>query len=80
VVADAHVPVGDILSVMGKLRIKEAESVKIADVFKMSEEQKAVTIRTTFLDRDKTMTPEFLRQAEDKVVETLRAGGFPLKM
>jgi phenylalanyl-tRNA synthetase beta chain len=80
VVADAHVPVGDILSVMGKLRIKEAESVKIADVFKMSEEQKAVTIRTTFLDRDKTLTPEFLRQAEDKVVETLRAGGFPLKM
>ena len=80
VVADAHTPVGDILAVMRKLKIKEAESVKIVDIFKMSEEQKAVTLRTTFLDREKTLTPEFLRQAEDKVVATLEKGGFPLKM
>ncbi len=80
VVADAHTPAGDILAVMRKLKIKEAESVKIVDIFKMSEEQKAVTLRTTFLDREKTLTPEFLRQAEDRVVATLEKGGFPLKM
>ena len=79
VVADAHTPVGDILSVMNKLKIEEAESVKIADVFKMSEEKKAVTLRTTFLDREKTLTPDFLREAEDKVVATLEKGGYPLK-
>ncbi|MBN2628463.1 MAG: phenylalanine--tRNA ligase subunit beta [Spirochaetales bacterium] len=80
VVADAHTPVGDILRAMGKLKMKEAESVKIVDVFRMSEDEKAVTIRTTFLDREKTLTPEFLREAEDKVVATLNKAGFPLKM
>lgn len=80
VLAGAHTPVEDILKVMNRLGIKEAESVKIVDVFKMNEEQKAVTLRTTFLDRERTLTPEFLRAAEDKVVETLRSGGFPLKM
>ncbi|MDC7221206.1 MAG: phenylalanine--tRNA ligase subunit beta [Spirochaetales bacterium] len=79
VVADSRTPVGDILRVMNKLKIKEAESVKVVDVFKMSEEEKAVTIRTTFLDREKTLTPEFLRASEDKVVVTLEKGGFPLK-
>jgi len=80
VIADTHTPVGDILKVMNKLQIKEAESVKIADIFKMSDEQKAVTVRTTFLNPEKTLTPEILREAEDKVVATLKKGGFPLKM
>lgn len=80
VVADSSVPVGDILRVMGKLKLKEVESVKVVDVFKLSDDQKSVTLRTNFLDREKTLTPEFLREAEDKVVETLNKGGFPLKM
>ncbi len=80
VVADAQTPVSDILRVMNKLKVKEAEGVKILDVFKMSEEQKTVTIRTTFLDREKTLSPEVLREAEDKVVATLKKAGFPLKV
>ncbi len=80
VVTDAHTPVGDILKVMNKLKVKEAESVKILDVFNMSEEQKAVTVRTIFLDREKTLTSEVLREAEDNVVATLKKAGFPLKV
>jgi len=79
VVADSLTPVGDILGVMGRLKLKEAVGVKVVDVFSMSEEQKAVTIRITFQDREKTLTPEFLRSAEDRVVATLEKGGFPLK-
>jgi phenylalanyl-tRNA synthetase beta chain len=80
VVADAKTPVGDILRAMNRLKVKEAETVKVVDIFKMSEAQKAVTIRTTFLDREKTLSPEFLREVEGKVVETLEKAGFPLKV
>lgn len=79
VVAESHVPVSEILLVMKKLKIKQFESVKVVDVFKMSEDEKAVTLRTRFLDREKTLTPETLKDAEEKVVATLDAGGFPLK-
>lgn len=79
VVAKAHVPVNEILAVMRKLKVKELENVKIVDVFKMNEEEKAVTLRTRFLDREKTMTPETIKECEDKVVATLAAGGFLLK-
>ncbi len=48
--------------------------------FKMNKEEKAVTLRTRFLDREKTLTPEILKEAEDKVVATLAAGGYSLKM
>ncbi len=80
VVAGAHVPVSEILLVMKRIKLKQVESVKVVDVFKMSDEEKAVTLRTRFLDREKTLTPETLKDAEEKVVATLAAGGFTLKM
>lgn len=79
VVADSNVPVGDILLILKRLKVKEVEGAKVVDVFKMSEEQKAVTLRTTFLDREKTLSPETLKDAEEKVVLALEKGGYPLK-
>lgn len=79
VVAGAQVPVSEILLIMKRIKVKEVESVKVVDVFKMNEGEKAVTLRTRFLDREKTLTPEVLKDAEEKVVNTLAAGGFPLK-
>ncbi|WP_319549270.1 phenylalanine--tRNA ligase subunit beta [Desulfogranum marinum] len=80
VVAESRIPVGDILSVLGKLKVKEVANAKVVDVFKLSDEQKSVTLRTTFMDREKTLSPEIIKELEDKVVATLADGGFPLKV
>ena len=78
-IAAAQTPVSDVLRVTNKLKLKIVESVKIADMFTMSDEQKAVTLRFTFLDREKTLTHEVLRDAEAKIIATMEKGGFPLK-
>ncbi|WP_163339875.1 phenylalanine--tRNA ligase subunit beta [Desulfopila sp. IMCC35008] len=80
VVAGSQVPVSEILLVMKRLKVKQFENVTVVDVFKMNDEEKAVTLRTRFLDREKTLTPEVIKAAEEKVVATLAAGGFPLKV
>ena len=80
VVADSKTPVEDVVKALGRLKIKELDWVKIADVFTLNEEQKSVTVRTSFSDPEKTLSGDFIRQAEDKVVATLKDAGFPLKM
>ncbi len=80
VVAETKTPVEDVIKALGRLKMKELDWVKIADVFQLSEDQKSITVRTSFSDPDKTLSGDFIRQAEDKVVETLKKAGFPLKM
>ena len=79
VVADTGTPAADVLAVLRKFKMKELEEVRIVDVYPLSETQKTVTLRSWLLDRDKTLTPDFLREAEDKIVEALAKDGYPLK-
>ncbi|MBB6482080.1 phenylalanine--tRNA ligase subunit beta [Spirochaeta isovalerica] len=79
VVADEKEPVASIVSVLNKLKLKELDSVRVVDIYKMDNGTKAVTIRTTFTDREKTLSGEFISSAEQSVMETLEKGGFPLK-
>ena len=79
VVTGNDTPVSDILSVVKKIKIKELEDSRIADVYQLSEKEKTVTLRTWLIDREKTLTPEFLREAEDKIVSALEKAGYPLK-
>ena len=79
VVADTAVPVADVLSVLQKVKLNELEDVRIVDVYPLSETQKTVTLRSWLLDREKTLTPDFLRSAEDQIVAALDRAGYPLK-
>lgn len=79
VVTASDTPVTEILKTLKGCRIPEMESTRIVDVYKLDDSRKTVTIRTSFLDRTKTLSGEFLKEAEDKIVATLAAGGFPLK-
>lgn len=79
VVTDFKEPVSSVISVLNKLKVKELEDVKIVDVFHMDNKRKAITVRTTFCDREKTLSGEFITSAEKAVMETLEKNGFPLK-
>ena len=79
VVTDTKEPVASIISVLNKMKIKELEQASIVDVYEMDKDKKAVTVRTTFCDREKTLSGEFISHAEKTVMETLESNGFPLK-
>jgi len=80
VVADAQTQVEEVVGILKSLKMKELDWVKVADVFVMSEEQKSVTLRMSFKDSEKTLTGDFIKKAEDRVIRALEEGGFPLKM
>ena len=80
VVTDSRTPAEDVVKAMGRMKMKELDWVRIVDIFQLSEEQKTITVRTSFSDAEKTLSGDFIREAEDKVVETLKKAGFPLKM
>ncbi|MBN2616682.1 MAG: phenylalanine--tRNA ligase subunit beta [Spirochaetales bacterium] len=79
--ADSKTPAIDVINAAKKLKLKEMISVKIVDIFTPeNSEKKGVTIRAVFHDKDKTLTGEFLKEAEDKLLATLEKEGFPLKI
>ena len=80
VVAGINTSVEQIVGALKKLKLKELDSVKVVDVFVMGDDQKAVTLWATFKDPEKTLTGEFIHDAEDRVVKTLEKAGFPLKV
>jgi len=79
VVTDSREPVASVISILNKVKIKELEGVSIVDVFVMDNDKKAITVRTTFCDREKTLSGDFISNAEKTVMETLENNGFPLK-
>lgn len=80
VIAQSDDTADKILDVLKRAKIKHAESIKIADIFVRSAEEKAVTVRTTLCDPDKTLTSEFIDETKNKIVAALDKAGFPLKM
>lgn len=71
--------VGKVLESLKKLKTKEITSVKIVDIFSLDDESNTVTLRANFLNPDKTLSSEVIRAAEEKIVDTLKTAGFPLK-
>jgi phenylalanyl-tRNA synthetase beta subunit len=45
----------------------------------MNELKKAVSIRTVFEDSEKTLSPELIKDMEQKIIQVLEKSGFPLK-
>ena len=79
--ADLKTPVVNVINAARKLRVKEITSVKVVDVFYPKDrDKKGVTIRAVFHDTDKTLTGDFIKQTEDKLLATLNKEGFPLKV
>ena len=79
VLAEQRPPVEDIFQALKKIKIKELSEVSVVDVFPLSDEQKAVTLRAFFQDPETTLSGEFISQAQDQLVHGLENAGFPLK-
>ncbi len=67
------------LKALSKIKIKELVSTKIVDTFELDEARKSVTLRSVFSDPNQTVPGEVLKAAENSIVQTLAAAGFPLK-
>jgi phenylalanyl-tRNA synthetase beta chain len=79
VVADADTPVANVLNALSKVKIKELQRTSISDIFTQEDGKKAITLRNEFLDRDKTLSGDFITEASNKIVESLDKAGYPLK-
>ena len=51
----------------------------MADVFEMSDGARAITLRATFTNLEKTLSGEFLETAQRTLLETVERAGYPLK-
>ncbi|MFI5390690.1 MAG: phenylalanine--tRNA ligase subunit beta [Bacteriovoracales bacterium] len=79
VVINANQDVADIFECLKKVKINEVESFQIVDNFKMDQDLRSVTIRANISDSEKTLTGELITMAQNKIMQTLKEGGFPLK-
>jgi len=79
VVVTKEIAVGEILACLKKLKMKELASCELVDIFPLNDSQKSVTLRTTFLDLEKTLDGAFLNQAQTSIIQMLEKSGYPLK-
>ena len=70
--------VGMIFKALSSLKIKELVEHKIVDVYQEKKE-KHITMRTILLDPEKSLSGEFLKQTEEKIVRQLNQAGIHLK-
>lgn len=78
VVTSVNTEVEAIVAAAKKVKIKELQSVQVLDVFPMGEE-KSVTLRATLMDETATLSGEFLKGAEQMLVDSTSKAGYPLK-
>lgn len=76
---ESNIEVAKLLEPLKKLKIKEIKSHKIVDVYDHSSDRKSVTIRSTFMDPDKTLEGELIKTAEVAIISALEKAGFLLK-
>jgi phenylalanyl-tRNA synthetase beta chain len=79
VTTDPRTPVAEVVNAAGKAGIRQMVDLRVADVYAPADGPKAVTLRAFFLDRERTLSPEFISEAEQKLIDTLTAAGYPLK-
>jgi phenylalanyl-tRNA synthetase beta chain len=69
-----------ILKAVESAKLKELAGCRVADVFDIGDGRRAVTVRATFFDPEKTLSGEFLEQAQKKLIDAAEKAGYPLKM
>jgi phenylalanyl-tRNA synthetase beta chain len=79
VVMDIHAPAASAITALASLKQKEIKSKSVVDVFVINETQKAVSIRTTFEDPEKTLSPETIKSLEQTIIQVLEKAGLPLR-
>ena len=79
ILTDKHISVTEILNCLKKVKMKELSQIKIVKSFPLTSEKNAVTLRARFIDPNKTLDSEFLKNAQDKLIITTQKAGFPLK-
>lgn len=79
VVMKKDLPAASVITALNTLKQKELKSKSIVDIFMMNEMEKAVSIRTVFEDSEKTLSPDTIKELEQKVVQVLEKAGFPLR-
>ena len=76
---ERELQVGNVLEVLQKIKLKEALKHSVLDIFQGSGDKRSVTIRTLFGDPEKTLSGDFLKEAEQTIINQLQKSGFPLK-
>ncbi|OUR97749.1 phenylalanine--tRNA ligase subunit beta [Halobacteriovorax marinus] len=79
VVTDIHTSVAKILASLKKVKIKELQSTKVVDIYGPEDDKLAITLRSIFIDPEKTLSGEFITDSSNKIVAALEKAGFPLK-
>ncbi|OFZ71880.1 MAG: phenylalanine--tRNA ligase subunit beta [Bdellovibrionales bacterium RIFOXYC2_FULL_39_8] len=79
VVMQSERSISSVLEPLSKLKLKELLSYKIVGQYDISEDKRSVTIRTIFGDKERTLSPEFIKSAEGQVISALSNAGLPLK-
>lgn len=79
VVMKSTIPADAALRVVRSLEPPEIVDTKILTTFDMPDDEKSVTIRTTFLNREATLSSAAIKALEGLVVAHLADAGFPLK-
>jgi phenylalanyl-tRNA synthetase beta chain len=79
VIAPKNAEAARVVQTIQKLKLPHVDSVKIADVFRLTAEEKTITVRTRFLNREATLDHAFIQKSQDAIVAGLRKAGFPLK-
>ena len=70
--------VGKIFTVLESIKIKEVTGHKIVDIYE-DKAERHVTMRTSFLDQEKSLSGEVLKGSEETIVARLAEAGIPLK-
>jgi phenylalanyl-tRNA synthetase beta chain len=71
--------VGDLFKALNKVKLKELTSLHIVDEF-VRDDVTFLTLSATFLDREKTLSSDFLQSAKERLIEASNKAGFPLKL
>ncbi len=79
VIAEKDAQAALMLRAAGKLKMKELTGVSVADVFPMADGRRAITLRAVFFDPEKTLSGEFLEQAQNQLIKIMEKAGYPLK-
>ena len=76
---DRNLPVAQILDCLKTIKIKELVSHQVVDVFLKDKDKKFLTMRSTFLDEQKTLSGDFIKNAENTIIQTLNDNGYFLR-
>ncbi|MBK25450.1 MAG: phenylalanine--tRNA ligase subunit beta [Halobacteriovorax sp.] len=76
---ESGIEAAKLLEPLKKLKIKEIVSHKIVDVYAHASDRKSVTLRSTFLDPDKTLDGELIKASEVAIIGALESAGYLLK-